>query len=318
MPTGFMSSLVVLTACARTPAPAALEEFQKGLAFTDYAPDSHDGAGRRLSLDRVKRAGATWICLLATGYQESVPATALDYPRAPTPSDASLRRIIQYAHRLGLMIMLKPHVDLANDPAFILHYAKFAAWNGCDLFCAGCEFGTTAGHADEWRSIIAGIRKICPGPLTHVDNLVETDPEAVNWWDAVNFVGQDCDPTLTSFVNPTVDDLLAGWTSFQAMLEALVTKWDKPLILTEIGCRSAAGGAQNFWDCQRGGEVDMSVQGDFYEAAFRALNGRDWDRGVHWWPWSPNPNAGGPDDTGCSPWGRPAEDVLRARFAKFN
>jgi hypothetical protein len=336
------AAFVVLTACARTPAPATPQEFQKGVAYTGYAADAYDGTGPRLSLDRVKGTGAAWITLLVTGYQESIHTTAIGFTGPATPTDASLQRIIQYAHGIGLKVMLKPHVDLSNDPAhyrgeigpdftevewdawfasyrtFILHYAELAAQNGCDLYCVGCELGTTARHADEWRSIIAGIRKIFPGPLTYADNLVETDPEAVNWWDAVDFVGQDCYPTLTSAVNPTVDDLLAGWTSFRDRLEALAEKWNKPLLLTEIGCRSVAGGAQNPWDWQRQGPVDLTVQRNFYEAAFRALEGRDWVQGVYWWQWSPDPNDGGPGDTGYSPYGKPAEDVLRAWFPKFD
>jgi hypothetical protein len=336
------AAVVAMSACARTPAPLAPQEFQKGVAYTGYAADSYDGTGPRLSLDRVKQTGATWITLLVTGYQETVHTTAIDLSGPATPPDASLKRIIEYAHGIGLKVMLKPHVDLSNDPAhyrgeigpgfsaadwaawfasyhaFILHYAQFAAWNGCDLFCVGCELGTTAGHADEWRSIIAGIRKIYPGPLTYADNLVETDPEAVSWWDAVDFVGQDCYPTLTTAASPTVADLLEGWTSFRAKLEALAKKWNKPLLVTEIGCRSVVGGAQNPWDWQRQGAVDLAVQRDFYEAAFRALEGRDWVRGIYWWQWSPDPNDGGPLDTGYTPWGKPAGDVLRAWFPAFN
>jgi hypothetical protein len=335
------AAALALAACARTPSSAAPPEFQKALAYTGYAADSYDGTGPRLSLDRLKRTGANWISLLVTGYQQTVHTTAIDFSGPATPTDASLKRIIQYAHGIGLKVLLKPHVDLSNDPAhyrgeigpdftaadwaawfasyhtFILHYAELAAWNGCELFCVGCELGTTAGHAEQWRSIIAGIRKVFPGPLTYADNLVETDTDAVSWWDAVDFVGQDCYPTLTNVVSPSVDDLLAGWISFRAKLEALASKWDKPLILTEIGCRSVAGGAQNPWDWQRQGAVDLAVQRDFYEAAFRALEGRDWVRGVYWWQWSPDPNDGGPDDTGYTPSGKPAEDVLKAWFPRF-
>ena len=127
--------------------------------------------------------------------------------------------------------MLKPHVDLANDSPhyrgeigpgftaadwaawfasyrpFILHYAAMAARTGCELYCVGCELGTTAVHAVQWREIVAAVREVYAGPLTYADNQVEWDPEAVTWWDAVDFIGQDVYPTLTQVVEPTVEDL---------------------------------------------------------------------------------------------------------------
>jgi len=336
------AALLVAGACSRTPDRVIPGEFQAGLAFTGYAADAYDGTGARLSLDRIRRTDATWISLLVTGYQETIHTTAIGFSGPATPPDDSLKRIIQYAHGLGLKVMLKPHVDLANDPAhyrgeigpdftaadwaawfasyrpFILHYAELAAWTRCELFCVGCELGTTAGHEAEWRSIITAVRKIYPGPLTYADNLVETDPDAVGWWDAVDFIGQDCYPTLTSIASPSVDDLLAGWGPFRARLEALASKWNRPLILTEIGCRSVAGGAQNPWDWQRQGAVDLEVQRNFYEAAFRALEGRAFVQGVYWWQWSPDPNDGGPGDTGYTPWGKPAEEVLKTWFPKLD
>jgi hypothetical protein len=335
------AGVLALAGCARKPAPAGLAEFQRGVAYTGYSSTSYDGPGPRLSLDRIKQDRASWISLLVTGYQESIDTTAIGFSGPATPADPSLEQIIGYAHGLGLKVMLKPHVDLANDGAhyrgeigpdftpadwaawfasyrpFILHYAEMAARTGCELFCVGCELGTTAVHAAEWRSIVEAVRKIYPGPLTYADNQVEVNADAVSWWDAVDFIGQDCYPTLTQVVDPSVDDLLAGWVSFRAKLEGLSARWDRPLILTEIGCRSVAGGAQNPWDWQRPGAVDLAVQRNFYEAAFRALDGLDWVRGVYWWQWSPDPGDGGQDDTGYSPRGKPAEDVLGFWFPKL-
>jgi hypothetical protein len=335
-------SLLAAAACTRASAPSAPAGFQKGVAYTGYSAISYDGTGPRLSLDRIKQAQASWISLLVTGHQDTIHTTTIDFSGPGTPSDESLKRIIGYARGLGLKVMLKPHVDLANDSAhyrgeigpnftpadwdawfasyrpFILHYAQMAARTGCELFCVGCELGTTAVHAAEWRSIVAAVRKIYPGPLTYADNQVEVSADAVSWWDAVDFIGQDCYPTLTGAANPSVDDLLAGWVSFRAKLEGLSAKWDRPLILTEIGCRSVAGGAQNPWDWQRPGAVDPAVQRDFYEAAFRALNGLGWERGIYWWQWSPDPADGGPADTGHSPRGKPAEGVLSEWFPKLD
>jgi len=62
--------------------------------------------------------------------------------------------------------------------------------------------------------------------------------------------------------------------------------------------------------------VDLDVQANFYEAACRAVSGLSWLRGVYWWQWMPDPDDGGPDDTGYSPHGKPAEDVLETWYRR--
>jgi len=42
--------------------------------------------------------------------------------------------------------------------------------------------------------------------------------------------------------------------------------------------------------------------------------GRGWIQGVYWWQWMPDPENGGPADTGYSPHGKPAERVLAAFY----
>ncbi len=324
---------------ARTGPPlVAAPGFQKAIAFTGYSADSYVGENARLSLQAVRAAGAGWISLLATAYQDTINGKVIDYLGPGTPSDASLADIMSYAHGLGLKVMLKPHVDLLNDPShyrgeigpnfteadwaawfasyreFILHYAGIAAQEGADLFCVGCELGTTASHAAEWRAIVAEIRAAYSGPLVYADNLVESQPDAVGWWDAMDFIGEDAYPTLSESEQPTLEELLSAWERFAEKLHALATKWNKSLILTEIGFRSVRGGATNPWDWQRQGPVDLAIQEKCYEATFRTINNRPWLAGIYWWQWAPDPNDGGPDDTGYSPHGKPAETVLKEWF----
>ena len=333
--------LVLAAACGRSSGPADLEEFQKGVAYTGYGRTSYEGDGPLLALDRLEQTNASWTSVLVTAYQETIHTTSIDFRGPATPTDASVERVIHRAHELGLKVMLKPHVDLANDSQhyrgeigpnftaadwaawfasyrpFILHYAAMAERTDCELFCVGCELGTTAVHAAEWRQIVAAVKGAYSGPLTYADNQVEYNPNGVTWWDAVDFIGQDAYPTLTQVVEPTVEDLMSGWVPFRDKLQALAERWDKPLILTEIGCRSITGGAQNPWDWQRQGPVDLDVQVNFYEAACRAVEGRSWLRGMYWWQWSPDPGDGGLNDTGYTPHAKPAEQILRSWYSRL-
>ncbi|MDI6844660.1 MAG: hypothetical protein QME28_00820 [Candidatus Saccharicenans sp.] len=313
-------------------------EFQKGISFTGYSREAYAGWKAETSLENLKKTNARWISLLVTAYQENVYSTTIDYRSAYTPYDESVVHIIDYAHRLGLKVMLKPHVDLLNDPAhwrgqigqyfneaawqqwfssyrqFILHYAAMAGASGVEQFCIGCELDGTVHRAQEWRQIIADIRSVYSGPLVYADDQVENRPEAVTFWDALDFIGQDLYPTLTLKENPSVSDLCYGWSRLLPKLKALSEKWGKPVIITEIGYRSVRGGAQNPWDWQRQGPVDLVVQRKCYEAALRMVAGRPYIAGMFWWQWFPDPEIGGPSDTSYTPFRKPAERVLRLRF----
>jgi len=314
--------------------------FQKGVAFTGYWSGAYAGDGPLRSMDALKSTKAGWVSVLVTAYQENIASTVIDFQGPSTPTDDSLIRLIGYARGIGLKVMLKPHVDLANDPqhyrgdigrnfseadwaawfasytAFILHYAEMAAGAGAELFCVGCELGGTVGRAAEWRQVISRVRGVFNGPLVYADNLVETNPGAVSWWDALDYIGQDLYPTLSLKVHPTVDDLCAGWPGLREKLRSLAGSWNKKVIVTEIGCRSVEGGAINPWDWQKSGQPDMEVQSNYYEAAFRMLQGQSWLAGMYWWQWMPEPDHGGTLDTGYSPHLKPAETVLRSWYGR--
>lgn len=312
--------------------------FFKGVAFTGYWSGAYNPPEAFESLRQLKNTGAAWVSILTTWYQNDINSTNIFFSPDLTPTDESLVRLINYAHDLGLKIMLKPHIDLLYDPehyrghigrnftsgqwqewfnayrSFILRYAALASQTRCEMFCVGCELGITVARSSEWRSIINEIRTVYKGPLVYADNLIETNPDAVNWWDAVDFIGQDVYPTLSRKSNPSVKDLSNGWLWILDRLRRLSQKWNRPVIITEIGCRSVVNGSINPWDWQKPGPPDLDIQRKFYEAAFKAMNQRRWLTGMFWWQWMPDPDHGGPSDNGYSPRGKPAEFVLRVWY----
>ncbi|MDH7494214.1 MAG: hypothetical protein QHH44_10025 [Candidatus Saccharicenans sp.] len=316
----------------------SLREFQKGVAFTGYTRDAYVGWQAETSLQNLKKTNARWVSLLVTAYQDNINSTVIDYNSAYTPNDDSVRHMINYAHQLGLKVMLKPHVDLLNDPhhwrgqiglhfneaawgqwfssyrQFILHYAQIAAETGTEQFCVGCELDATVARAQDWRQVIAAIREVFPGTLVYADDQVESKPEAVTFWDALDLIGQDLYPVLTSKTNPSVSDLCYGWKRLLNRIKELSERWGKPVLITEIGYRSVQGAAQRPWDWQKEGPVDLVVQRKCYEAALRMVAGRPYLAGMYWWQWFPDLDIGGPNDTSFSPFRKPAEKVLRLRY----
>ncbi|MBI5080356.1 MAG: hypothetical protein HZB17_03490 [Chloroflexi bacterium] len=293
-----LSFTTVLPASAteRADLPPA-SAFMKGVAYTAWSRTAYSSSGSNRTLSQqIKPMGVTWISLLVTCYQGKAASTQIvcDSRKGYTPTDESLIYVIRYAHSLGMRVMLKPHVDLTNDPTqwrgsinfggdegawkawfdsytqFITHYAALAQTAGADYFVIGTEMQGTSHRADQWRGVIKAVRAVYSGPVTYAANWGEE--ENVQWWDALDAIGVDAFYKLTEADNPTVG---------------------------ESG---------------KVGTVDLQEQADCYQALFETFNGKSWWRGVFWWNWEPLPDQGGAKDRGFTANNKPAENILRLYY----
>ena len=88
---------------------------QKGISYATWWSGLYSQPDADLALANLADTGADWIGLIVTQYQDDISSTTIE-PTMATPADADLIQVISQAHSLGLKVMLKPHVDLANDP----------------------------------------------------------------------------------------------------------------------------------------------------------------------------------------------------------
>jgi hypothetical protein len=312
-------------------------EKQKGISYACWWPGLYSLPESDASLAHLMETGANWISLIVTCYQDNIGSTRISANES-TPTDADLISVLEKAHALGLKVLLKPHLDLWDDPShwrgqiglsfktetewaewfasyrsFIEHYADLATSHGADQFCVGCELESTTHREGDWRRVVAGVRSRYSGPLLYAGN--HSGEEArIAWWDAVDVIGVDAYYSLANKNNPSLAELKAAWTPKVAALASLAAKWQKLIILTEIGYRSLDGAASHPWDWQISGKVDLQEQADCYLAVFESLYNEPWLSGIFWWSWGPDPFEGGPEDSGYTPHDKPAEDVLRAWY----
>ncbi len=312
---------------------------QKGISYTAWWSGKYSNPFADNSLANLAATGATWISLLATGYQETVASTDISYTTAATPTDDELIHVIAEAHHLGLKVMLKPHVDLLTDNPlqwrgligkdftteaewaawfasyqdFIFHYAELAETHGAEQFCVGTELLGTSHREDDWREVIAGVRTRYSSPITYAANHSGEELN-ITWWDAVDYMGVDAYYPLTDLNAPTLDELKAAWRQGLLTLSNLAYIWEKPILLTEIGYRSVDGANRtpsNWWER---GTIDLQEQVDAYTAAFESVYNRPWFAGMFWWEWGTDPFEGGDCNQEYTPHDKPAEDVLRAWY----
>ena len=315
--------------------PTIPGEFQKGMSYAAWWQGQYSTPEADQSLANLAATGAEWLALIVTGYQETITSTVITYTLPRTPTDADVTHVITQAHSLGMKVMLKPHLDLNNDPShwrgeigtgftteaewdtwfasyrdFIAHYASLAQANRVDQFCIGTELVGTSGRELDWRQVISDVRSLFSGPIIYASNH-SGEETSIQWWDGVDYIGVDGYYPLTNKNDPTLAELKAAWVPPTLTLENLSSQYNRPIILTEIGYRSVDGANQHPWEWQTGGTVDLQEQADCYRAALETFWGKPWFRGIYWWYWSTDPDQGGPGDMDYTPHNKPAEIILR-------
>jgi len=315
-------------------------QFQKGMCYATWNKDRFGAPGSDESLAEMAKAGVKWVALIPTWYQENCGSTNI-FPTDKTPTDSSLVHAIKTAHRLGMKVMIKPHLDVADlsggnwrgeifceresgwadwftdYQAFILHYAKLAQANHAEIFCLGTELKlVVTKKPDMWREHVIGpVRKIYKGPVTYAANW-DDEFELVKFWGELDYIGIDAYFPLAKKKGASYEDIKQGWDEWIGSIEAVQAKYNKPVLFPEIGYCSAKGAAKTPWEDLASGELDLQVQADCYRALFEKFWDKDWFYGAYWWRWGTDVRFGGPENKSYSPQGKPALDVLRAWYSK--
>ena len=299
--------------------------FQKGVNFSAEFPDPYGSSDAREMLKALKGCGVNAVALIPYGWTRVGSVRIGGFGRHSWESDEGVREMARVAHALGMKVMLKPGMwvrgaryagDLRFHSAaqrdewfaayakFIDHYARLATQAHADVFCVGGEFVRLSADAAGWRKIIARVRMLYPGPLTYAASF-GGEFERIQFWDALDYIGlQDYYPLPADLSTASV----------VARVEAVQTRFDKPVIFTEAGFPSMAGANRRPWDDSPGAPVALALQARCYEAIFRAFYRQPWFEGMYWWKVGTN-GAGGPRDSSLTPWGKPAMAVIKKWYA---
>ena len=287
-------------------------------------------ATARTSLARAKQLGARAIAVVPFLWQ-STPSSA-DLVRGADMSDDELRAGIRQAHALGLSVLVKPHVWVpqswagavamksskdwqewfANYGRELDRIARVAAADQAEALAIGTELKSTTQNP-QWRELIGATRSIYRGRLIYMAHNVE-EAEAVTFWDALDAIGVTLYPPFGA------DDDRDGRRSIMRAvaerLDALQERSAKPIVVGEIGLRSAEGAAARPWESaeERTSAPDPALQAAVIEDWLAVLD-RPTVSGVLIWRWFTDPDAGGPADTDFTVQHKPAERVLACVWA---
>lgn len=296
--------------------PAAEGVNYQGAKIKGFSWEATDSVDQE-HMQSIMPYHVNWIAQTPFGWQANVHQPELVYRSDRGywgERDRGLIHTTGVAQRAGVQTMLKPHIWMGrnsggwrsdiemqneadwqiwfdNYEKFILHYARLAEEQQIPLFCIGTELYKCASQREaDWRALIANIREVYSGDLTYAANFYE-EYEAIQFWDALDYIGVQGYFPLTKKEDPSLEDLKKGWRPHYKSLKRFAGRWDRPVIFTELGYRSMRNAAIEPWawpDRMEYKEEDVSaaVQGRCYEAFFKVFWEEDWVAGVFFWKWS--------------------------------
>jgi hypothetical protein len=246
-----------------------------------------------------------------------------------------VKYVIKKAHKLGLKIMLKPHLDILNseegywradigfydEPSweewfreyagFILHYAKIAEKYDVEIFCVGTELSFTTQKTYFWEQVINEIRNTYKGKLTYAANW--DNYSSVGFWHKLDYIGIDAYFPLTYKRDPSLEDIKDGWRKWVCEIDIWYAKVGKPIIFTEIGYSSSRNAPSEPWK-DGYGNADVNMQAKCYTAFFDIVWKQPWLAGVYWWRWAPTIFGGGEHNRHFTPLKKPAAKLIESNY----
>ncbi len=304
----------------------------KGITFAPFCGKgvfSEEETYRSFDL-MLEKTGMNYVMLVPNGVQDTPQSEQIDRTSMCTCDDDELIQMIEYAHKKGVSVALKPTVNCKNgtwrahinffdidvpcEPKwknwfasyteFQLHYAEIAQRTGCEMFLPGCEMVMSERRETEWRMLIARIREVYDGVISY--NTDKYQEDRVAWWDCVDVIS-------SSGYYPIND-----WEKELDRIGTVVKKFQKPFFFAEVGCMSVEGSSKvpNDWSIQA--QIRPEEQAEWYQKMFAAIEKRDWVDGVVIWAWTDRlyPEDRAMNMGGYDIYGKPAMDVVRREFAK--
>ncbi|MFD9467312.1 glycoside hydrolase family 113 [Streptomyces sp. NPDC060027] len=304
----------------------------RGITLPSWYQTDYDSPAADRYLRDIRATGARWVTFTPTWYQTRRGDSSM-HTTEETASDASLRRIVRRAHRAGLKVLIKPHVDLPGDgdraairprdrPAwfaayrrFITHYADLAAATDTEQFAVGTELAGVSGDQAAWTAVIGAVRDRYDGPLTYAANYDEYTK--IRFWKALDVIGIDAYWPLSA--QPTDDPtrLHRAWEPIRKSLAAFSARYKRRILFTEAGYVSQYGSTTAPYSWTVSDRASGAEQAAAYRALLEFFEGRRWWAGVCWWMWDDWPDSEEtPVALAYTPHGKPAEQVLREKWAR--
>ena len=301
----FLLAAVPLLAAGAPPDPYATI---RGMTVSDPGVGEIWGSDAMVeTMKELKAMGVNWITIHPYGgirCNGQVGSSRIDdLYRDPT----WLTRPVEEAHRLGLKILIKPHlaywgtgwawrgeITFDTEEQWDRFFTSYKEWitlvvqlsADADAFCVGTELDQTAYHLEEWREIIAAVRAETDAPLTYSAGW--DTYEKIHFWDDLDAIGiQAYFPLVSHAGVPDEAELDRAWAAHMETLSAFSEHWGRDVVFTELGYNRSKDAARTPWTYGTGGADAELIQQRCLAAALRALDRSEHVSGAFLWKWFP-------------------------------
>lgn len=317
--------------------------FQRGFCYAHEGYQIYNGylgSTSKTALDKLAEIGANAISITPFAYPSggaNRPAPLRKSMGLGSENDESVMVSATFAREHDMEIMLKPHIwigggswpgdiKMSSDAdwekffehyeQWMTHYAILAQMHRFESLVIGVELvQATVGHEDAWRKMAANFRKLYGGKITYAANWGE-EAENVTFWDAFDAIGVNCYYPLSKNSDATDEELLAGARAVAERVGKIAKKYQKPLLLTEVGFASRP---EPWIEPHKDGwrqTPQTEGQKRCYEALFNAFYHQPWLAGMYLWKWPTYLEDGGANHSGFTPNGKVTQEVVRAWYGK--
>ncbi|MEO8398582.1 MAG: hypothetical protein ABI550_02075 [Ignavibacteriaceae bacterium] len=322
--------------------PLNIPEFQKGFCFAHEGYQIHNGYLSQdafLSLEKLKDIGINSFSITPfTSMKDPAKSQSFNFWQgAYEENDESLIKLKHNADKLGLTIIMKPHIYFWNswpgaikmdsekdwDNFFdnyykwILHYSILSEMYKIPLLVIGNEMTqTTIGHEKKWVELIHRLRKIYSGKITYGANW-GNEFEKINFWNELDYIGISEYYPLSTKENPTDEELKKGAGEILKKIEEVQKKYNMKVIFTEVGFRSSPQAWKTTYEKESRIDNDQQSQARAYDAVFNASYNKHWLAGMYWWKWPSYLNfVGHAQNDLYTPNNKSAEEVVKKWYSK--
>jgi len=337
--------LIIFTQFSFAGAPvahAAVSSWFKGSTIVPQSQTDFGSSSFQQSLQNLKATGANYVALIVPYYQSNLNSTDIS-AGWNTPTDASLASAIDFAHSIGMGVVVKMHNEsysgdwrayinpgdrntwYANFNNELVHTATLAQAHHAEMFVMGTEMVSTASsfvngdNTERWVTLIGNVRKVYTGKLVYDanstsnnSNAFQDEKESIGFWNLLDYAGLSVYYPLNS--DNSVASLQGQWDFWNNNdLKGFQQRIGKQLLFSEVGYRSADNAHYTPW-VSSGGNYNATEQVNDYDALLGYWNNFPYVAGILWWNWSSDPNGGGVGNTDYTVQGKPALQTMTKWF----
>ena len=316
-------------------ASAAVANWQKGVSIQSRYSTDFGSEMFKQSVTNAAANGVNAVALIVPVHQDNIYSSSV-YAGSDTPTDASIRAALDYLKSMGIGATIAIHDNpydgqwrsfvTASDKdswfgsysSLLNHYGMIAQAGGAKQMIIGTELSGMTGieNTARWVSMIASLRQQFGGSLTYSAQHAgyRSDAQSLGFWPQLDAIGISAYYSLGYDEN--IDAMKAQWNNYnQQEVSVLAARYNKPVIFPEIGYVSRDNAIN---DPGSGYNLNTStnptLQAKAYEAFLSYWNSYNVLTGAYFWDWNSDPNAGGINDNGYTPQGKPAQAIMKQYF----